>query len=49
MNGVTVHQKLAKAPLPRLEEVASEFFEKVLGQKLSDEPIQVVQGRVMTK
>jgi hypothetical protein len=49
LNGVTVHKKLSESPLPTLEAVAKEFFEKVLGQKLSDEPVRVVQGMVYTK
>lgn len=46
---MTVHTRLAKSSLPRLEEIAAEFFEKVLGQKMSDEPVRVVEGRAMTK
>ena len=49
MNGVTVHKKLSESPLPRLDDVSREFFEKILGQKLSDEPVRVVQGMVYTK
>ena len=49
LNGVTVHQRLAKDPLSRVDDVAREFFEKVLGQKMSDEPVRVVEGMVCTK
>lgn len=45
MNGVTVHEILAATPRPRLEEVKARFFEGVLGQTLSDEPVKVVDGR----
>ena len=41
-NGVSVHEILAAAPRPRLEDVAARFFEGVLKQKLSDEPVKVV-------
>lgn len=49
MNGVTVHKKLARSPLPTLEAVAKEFFEKILGERMSDEPVRVVKERVYTK
>jgi hypothetical protein len=35
---------LSTSPRPPLKEVAPYFFEKVLGQKLSDEPVRVVEG-----
>jgi hypothetical protein len=47
LNGVTVHKRLAKNPLPRLEDVAREFFEKILGQKMSEEPVRVVSAKLV--
>jgi len=49
LNGVTVHKRLAQDRRAHVEDVAQEFFEKVLGQKMSDEPVRVVEGRAMTK
>lgn len=46
---MTVHKKLASSPLPRLDDVARDFFENLLGQKMSDEPIRVVKELITTK
>jgi len=46
---VAVHERLARTPLPRLKEVEREFFETFLGQKMSDEPVRVLEGLVITK
>jgi hypothetical protein len=43
-NGAAVDQKLAKEGLPLLKEVYRHFFEEVLGERVSDEDVKVING-----
>lgn len=49
LNGVSVHRKLALNPAARVDDVAREFFEKILGETMSDEPVRVVSGECVRK
>lgn len=41
---MSVHRMLSTSPRPRLEVVAPHFWEKILGQKFSDEPVRFSEG-----